>query len=97
MNHRLIIAPLAEADIKTSFCWYEERSPGLGRDFINRVEAKFAVIVQSPQLFRKRFGPYRLGATERFPFSIYFIWDEAAGIVTVRRVLHFKQDRNAGL
>ncbi len=97
MSHRLIIAPLAEADIETSFSWYEERSTGLGRDFINRVEAKFAVIVQSPQLFRKRFGNYRLAATERFPYAIYFIWDEVTGIVTVRRVLHFKQDRNADL
>ena len=97
MNHRLIIAPLAEADIDTSFSWYEERSPGLGEDFMHRVEAKFAVIAQSPQLFRKRFGAYRLAATERFPYAIYFIWDEVTGIVTVRRVLHFKQDRNAGL
>ncbi len=97
MNHRLIIAPLAEADIKTSFSWYEERSPGLGEDFMHRVDAKLAVIGQSPQLFRKRFGPYRLAATQRFPYAIYFIWDEVAGIVTVRRVLHFKQDRNAGV
>lgn len=97
MNHRLIIAPLAEADIKTSFSWYEERSPGLGEDFIHQVDAKLAVIAQSPQLFRKRFGPYRLAATERFPYSIYFIWDEVAGIVTVRRVLHFKQNSHAGL
>jgi plasmid stabilization system protein ParE len=86
VNHRLIIAPLAEADIETSFSWYEQRSTGLGRDFINRVETKLAVLVQSPQLFR-----------ERFPCAIYFIWDEVAGIVTVRRVLHFKQDRNTGL
>ena len=64
---------------------------------MHRVDVKLSVIAQSPQLFRKRFGPYRLAATERFPYSIYFIWDESAGIVTVRRVLHFKQDRNAGL
>lgn len=97
MNHRLIIAPLAEADIKTSFCWYEERSPGLGEDFMHRVDAKLAVIAQSPQPFRKRFGPYRLAATQRFPYAIYFIWHEAAGLVTVRRVLHFKQDRSTDL
>lgn len=42
-------------------------------------------------------APYRLAATERFPYAIYFIWDEATGIVTVRRVLHFKQDRRTGL
>ncbi len=97
VKHRLIIAPLAEADITTGFSWYEERSTGLGRDFISRVEAKFAVISLSPQLFHARFGSYRLAATERFPYAIYFIWDEVTGIVTVRRVLHFKQDRAAGL
>jgi toxin ParE1/3/4 len=72
VKQRLIIAPLAEADIKTSFLWYEERTPGLGEDFMQRVDAELAVIDKSPQLFRKRFGLYRLAATERFPYSILF-------------------------
>jgi hypothetical protein len=38
-------------------------------------------------------GAYRLAATARFPYAIYFIWDEARGLITVRRILHFKQDR----
>jgi toxin ParE1/3/4 len=40
---------------------------------------------------------YRLAATTRFPYAIYFIWDEANAIVAVRRVLHFKQDRRPRL
>jgi toxin ParE1/3/4 len=90
---RLIIAPLAEADIGDSFAWYEQRTEGLGRLFVLSIEAKLIAIARSPQAFRKRVGAYRLAATERFPYAIYFIWDEAAGIVTVRRVLHFKQDK----
>jgi len=50
------------------------------------------LIAQSPQLFRQRSGPHRLAATARFPYAIYFIWDEVNQIVAVRRVLHFKQD-----
>jgi toxin ParE1/3/4 len=92
VNYRLIIAPLAEADIGDSFVWYEQRSEGLGRLFMLSIETKLIAIACSPHVFRKRVGAYRLAATERFPYAIYFIWDEAAGTVTVRRVLHFKQD-----
>lgn len=48
--------------------------------------------LRAPQLFRQRVGSYRLAVTERFPCAIYFIWDEANGIVSVRRVLHAKQE-----
>jgi plasmid stabilization system protein ParE len=89
---RLIIAPLAEADIGDSFVWYEQRTPGLGHDFVRCVEARLIAITLSPQTFRPRSGRYRLAATERFPYAIYFIWDDTAQTVTVRRVLHFKQD-----
>jgi len=51
--------------------------------------------MHSPQVFRQRSGDYRLAATERFPYAIYFLWDQGAQTVTVRRVLHFKQDTRA--
>ena len=70
----------------------EQKSAGLGHDFLQRVEAKFGQIAESPQHFRLRVRSYRLAATERFPYAIYFIWDEANRVVTVRRLLHFKQD-----
>jgi hypothetical protein len=58
---------------------------------------KLGVISVSPQLFLGRIGAYRLAATERFPYAIYFIWDEGGGLVTVRRILHFKRDRRSRL
>ena len=97
MSARLIVAEAAEADLRANFAWYEERSPGLGRAFFASVETKLSLIAQSPQIFRQRIGPYRLAATERFPFAIYFIWDERNAIVSVRRSLHFKQNRQPRL
>lgn len=92
MTNRLIVAPGAEADLRDAFLWYEQQSAGLGHDFLRRVEIRLETITRSPQLFRQRVGSYRLAATERFPYAIYFIWDEARQIVAVRRVLLFKQD-----
>lgn len=97
MSVRLIVAPAAETDLRENFAWYEARSQGLGRAFVDSVETKLELIARSPQLFRPRVGPYRLAATRRFPFAIYFIWDERNAVITVRRILHFKQDRRAGL
>ena len=97
MNLRLIVAPQAEADLRENFAWYEERSSGLGYAFIQNVETKLETIFRSPQIFRKRVGAYRLAATARFPYAIYFIWDETNRIITVRRILHFKQDRRPRL
>lgn len=97
MSLRLIVAPQAEADLRDSFKWYEDRSIGLGRAFVESVERKLGQIQLYPQVFRQRVGPYRLAATERFPYAIYFIWDEARGLITIRRILHFKQDRRPRL
>lgn len=90
----LTVAPKAEADIKDAFAWYESRSPGLGYSFLLCLEEKLELIRNSPQLFRPRFRRYRLAATRRFPYAIYFIWNETADSISIRRVLHFRQDNS---
>jgi hypothetical protein len=35
--------------------------------------------------------------TERFPYTIYFIYDEIANFVSVRRILHCAQDASSQL
>ena len=87
----MIVSVRAETDVRESFVWYEQRTVGLGHDFLRCVETKLELIARSPQLFRQRFGPHRLAATARFRYAIYFIWDEPNQIVAIRRVLHFKQ------
>ena len=94
MIQRLVVAPQAEAELRDAFIWYEQRSAGLGRDFLLRIEVAFELISTSPQLFRERHGPYRMAPTQRFPYAIYFIWDEDHRLVSVRRILHFKQSVN---
>jgi toxin ParE1/3/4 len=94
---QLIVAPAAEADLRENFQWYEQRSPGLGLAFLTSIEAKLDAIAAATQIFRKRVGHYRLATPARFPFAIYFIRDEAAALITVRRIIHFKQDRRPRL
>ena len=33
-----------------------------------------------------------MAMTPRFPYGVYFLWDEQAGLISVRRVLCFSQN-----
>ena len=88
----LRVSSRAEADIASAFDWYQERGTDLGVDFIRCVDATMALITRSPQIFRVRYRGMRVAMTPRFPYGIYFLWDEGAGFVSVRRVLCFSQN-----
>lgn len=92
MNHELRITSRAEADIAAAFDWYEQRVPSLGVDFVRCVDATISLVQRSPQLFRMRHSLHRLAMTPRFPYAVYFIWNESAGIISIRRVLAFAQN-----
>lgn len=93
----LRVSSRAEADVAAVFDWYQQRVDGLGVDFIRCVDATISLIQQSPQIFRKRHGEHRLAMTPRFPYAVYFIWDETAQFISIRRILHFSQNAPAYL
>lgn len=55
------------------------------------------LIGHSPLIFRTRVGEYRLAMTPRFPYAIYFVYDAAANFISIRRILHFAQNRESEL
>ena len=97
MANTLSIAPRAEADMMEAFNWYEAQSTGLGHEFLRCLEARLNLIARMPQIFRRRGPLHRLARTDRFPYAIYFIWEEQEAHVAVRRILHFKQTENQAL
>ena len=92
-----IVSSRAEVDLVEAFDCYEDKVAGLGSEFVRSIDAEFARIKRSPLAFRLRFGFHRMAMTERFPYAIYFIYDESAKFVSVRRILHFAQDATSKL
>jgi len=50
MTYPLTVLPEAEADLADAHRWYEERCPGLGQKFLQRVDEVFQRISESPEL-----------------------------------------------
>ncbi len=97
MSRELRVSSRAERDLSEAFEWYEQRSAGLGVEFIKHVDATIILVHQSPLIFRKRIGAYRLAMTPRFPYAVYFIYDATRDAISIRRILHFSRDRGTHL
>jgi hypothetical protein len=54
------------------YSWYEDRSLGLGEQFLTSVNATFDQIEQFPELFAIRYGHVRMAPVPRFPYAVFY-------------------------
>jgi plasmid stabilization system protein ParE len=86
---RLIIEPLAEADMNEAFAWYEQQESGLGDKFKSALNLVLQQIARFPESCPKHFGARR--AVERkFKFNV--IYEYAEETVFVTAVVHGSRD-----
>jgi plasmid stabilization system protein ParE len=87
---RLIFTPLAKADIRAAYRWYEQQRPGLGIQFRTSLEAACSRIGRSPERFRVAVDGFRRVLLKRFPFEVFYEYDDDR--VVVHFVFHTSQD-----
>ena len=74
MIRRVIVRPLAVAEIAEAVTWYEDQCPGLGEELADEIIQALRRAQESPELFRilrPRDGMRRV-LTERFPYRVFF-------------------------
>jgi plasmid stabilization system protein ParE len=69
----LVLRPLARRDIEAAAVWYEEQSPGLGRRFLDAVEATLGVIRAGPERYARLYRDVRRAGVERFPYGVFYV------------------------
>jgi hypothetical protein len=71
--HRVVVRRLAGGDIADAHCWYDEQRAGLGREFLDEIEATLKRIADGPLRFPVAIGDVRRAlVVRRFPYSVYF-------------------------
>ena len=53
MTYKVLVSPIAKAELLESTEWYNEQKNGLGLEFISEVEKSFKTIENKPTLFAK--------------------------------------------
>lgn len=73
----LVVKPSAEKDAIDAANWYNEKVGGLGNEFLLALDAQMNAIQRSPNHFQKVHKNIRRALTERFPYGIFFIVEDA--------------------
>jgi toxin ParE1/3/4 len=84
------LLPRAENEMAQAQDWYEARREGLGRRFLDEVDAMFTRIADGPQRFPRWVdnARYQRAVLSRFPYVVMFIADRRTRTVTVVAVAH---------
>lgn len=90
MIRRLVVRPEAEQELAAAFEWYEDRSSGLGSEFLLCADAVFSAILRTPQQFPRIHRIVRRALTRRFPYEVFFVEDDKR--VVVLSVFHAKRN-----
>ena len=64
--------PAVEAELREIERYYEERSPGLGRQFIDEFERQVLALAATPRRWRVVKDDVRRCLMRRFPYIVYF-------------------------
>ena len=73
MTFTLHFLPEIEDDVLNAYAWYEDKSKGLGEEFIRLFYALSSEIPRNPLMYQKVHGEIRRKLMRRFPYSIYYI------------------------
>ncbi len=90
MIRKVILRPEAEADIQSTYLWYQEQNIRLGADFLRCVEAGLASVEQFPLAYPRIHKQIRRTLLRRFPYGLFYIVERDCIIVLA--VFHFKRD-----
>ena len=81
MTFALRFLPEVEDDVINGYLWYEEKSRGLGEDFLRMFYASANEILCNPLLHPKVSQDFRRRLLRRFPYAIYFTIENGQIIV----------------
>jgi hypothetical protein len=81
MTYSLSFLPEVANDAITGYDWYEDRSTGLGNDFLRLLYANSNEIPRDPLLYPIVFKNFRRRLLRRFPYAIYFRIEERNVVV----------------
>jgi plasmid stabilization system protein ParE len=94
MSAKLHIFKTALDDLQDALDWYASQSDGLEQRFSKEVNERLDFIAKYPEAAAARVKGFRSASLKKFPYTIYYDFEELHNTVYVSAVLHDKRDRS---
>lgn len=87
----LVVAELADAELREAARWYEDQQAGLGQALVEEVDKTLACIAEAPNTFPRWISsrPIRKLGVERFPYVVFYV--DLAEEIRVLAIAHGKR------
>lgn len=90
MTRKLLYLPEVEEDILASHAWYEEKSKGVGEEFLRMVRACVSEVLRYPDAAPRVDRRFHRRLLRRFPYAVYYTMDRDN--VVVLALFHCARD-----
>lgn len=90
MKREITVRPEAAREVQEAFEWYEEKSEGLGLEFLRAADACLAGISRNPLATPAIHQEVRRALLRKFPYALFYIAKEEKLIVLA--CFHAKRD-----
>ena len=88
-RRRVALRVEAFAHMAEAFSWYQREREGLGWQFLDDLDAMFALLVEQPELGPELHRNVRRALLKRFPYAVYY--QLVPELVDVRAILHTRR------
>jgi plasmid stabilization system protein ParE len=73
MTYKVIVRPEAALEIQEAFDWYEERSEGLGLEFLRAADACLSGVQRNPNSHQVVHEQVRRALMRKFPYALFYL------------------------
>jgi toxin ParE1/3/4 len=81
MSYEITVRPEAAPAVQEAFDWYEEKSEGLGLEFLRAADACMASIKRNPLASPAMYQDIRRSLLRKFPYALFYMVKEERIIV----------------
>lgn len=81
MSYEIAVRPEAAREVQEAFDWYDEKSEGLGLEFLRAAEACLAGVKRNPFASLAIYQEIRRALLRKFPYALFYLIKEEQIIV----------------
>lgn len=81
MSYEIVVRPEAAREVQEAFNWYEEKSEGLGLEFLRAADACLAGVKRNPFASPPMYQEIHRALLRKFPYALFYLLKEEQVIV----------------
>lgn len=89
ITYEIIVRPEAQFEVQNAFDYYEEKSKGLGFEFMRSLDAALQSVKRNPFAYQIIYQDSRRVLLRKFPYALFYIVEETR--IVIIACFHQKQ------